>query len=111
MMKRLAVIIGLLSLGIYISCDERKVVSVTRAGELENLVHDGDMSTHARLQDFQQQPDLYGIGVVTNGEGYITILDGKPYTSKMDSGKNLTIDSSFNVDATLLLYSSVRKWK
>jgi acetolactate decarboxylase len=93
------------------SCDKRKVVSVTRVGELEKLIMEGDLGAHAHLKDFENQPDIYAIGLVANNDGYITMIGGKPYTSRLDSSKNIVIDSSLNADATLLLYSRVKQWK
>jgi hypothetical protein len=84
---------------------------VTRVGELEELVRNGDLSTHAKLKNYEHDPYLFGLGIVTNNEGYITILDGKSYTSSVDSNKNVVIDSSFNAEATLFLYSRVISWK
>lgn len=110
-MGRCLVILNVCLVLIFSSCDDRKVVSVTSVGDLENLIRDGDMSTHAHLKDFENQSDFYGIGIVTNNEGYINIIGGKSYTSYVDSDKNIAIDSSFNADATLLLYSRVKNWK
>lgn len=93
------------------SCESREVVSVTRAGELEKLIRDGDLSTHARLSELNRQPHLYAIGNATNNEGFITVIDGKCYASSVDTMRTMTIDSSCNTEATLLLYSTVSKWK
>ncbi len=106
--------IGSLSLLIFLlftACDHRHVVSVTREGELEDLIRNGDLSTHARLEDFKGQRDVYAIGTVTNNEGFITLLGGRSFTSYVDSNKVARIDSSFNAEATLLIYSRVEKWK
>lgn len=93
------------------SCDDRKVVSVTRIGELEHLIRDGDLATNVRIRDINSTPHLYAIGNVTNNDGFITVIDGKCYTSSADTAKKLVIDSSCNSEATLLLYSNVVKWK
>ena len=94
-----------------VSCDKRKLVEVTRVGELENVIRDGDMSTHAKLSDFRDQPDVYGLGIATGNDGFITMLAGQPYVSRVDTDRRIIIDSSFNTDATLFLYSTVKKWK
>jgi len=103
--------LSLLIFSLIAACDHRHVVTVTRVGELENLIRDGDLSSHARLEDFKDQNDLYAIGTVTNNEGFITILGGRSFTSYVDTNKNARIDSSYNAEATLLLYSHVEKWK
>ncbi|MEO6166559.1 MAG: hypothetical protein ABIO46_07340 [Chitinophagales bacterium] len=109
--KMWLVVIGSWLVVMATSCDDRKVVSVTRVGELEHLIRDGDLTTHARLKDINVQPNLYAIGNVTNNDGLITVLDGKCYTTSVDTAKKLVIDSSCNSEATLLLYSNVVKWK
>lgn len=93
------------------SCSERKVVPANRVGELENLIRDGDLTTHARIADLNTLPHLYAIGNATNNDGYITVLDGRCYHSYLDTLKVLLIDSSCRTEATLLLYSNVASWK
>jgi hypothetical protein len=93
------------------SCEERKVVGVTRVGELEDLIRDGKLGANASLNELTGTPHLYAIGNVTGNEGFITVLDGKCYISVVDTAKKLTIDSSCTATATLLLYSNVGKWK
>ncbi|MBK9730614.1 MAG: hypothetical protein IPO83_04895 [Chitinophagaceae bacterium] len=94
-----------------VSCDNREVVNVTRVGELEKLIRDGDLTTHAKLKELTAQPNLYAIGNTTNNEGFITVINGKCYASSVDTARQLMIDSSCNSEATLLLYSNVTKWK
>jgi hypothetical protein len=92
------------------SCERPRKADVTRIGELEKLIREGDLSTRIRLQDLQDRSDLYGIGYVTNLQGNITILNGRVYTSYVDS-KRVKIDTSYAVDATLLLYVKVVRWR
>lgn len=111
-LHRLSVVIMVaMLLQFFSSCESREVVSVTRVGELEKLIRDGDLSTHARISELNTQPHLYAIGIATNNEGFITVFDGKCFASSADTLKRLTIDSSCQAEATLLLYSTVAKWK
>ena len=68
-----------------------------------------DLSTKAKLSDFSNSSHLYAIGSPTNLDGYIQIIDGKPYNSSLVNG-SLQIDSSFNVEATGMLYTNVDEW-
>lgn len=93
------------------SCNERKVVGVTRVGELEKLIRDGNLGTNARLSEINSQPHLFAIGNVTNNDGFITVLDGMCFVSSVDSSRKIQISTSCKADATLLLYSNVAQWK
>jgi len=68
------------------------------------------MTTHISLKDLQGNPHLFAIGSVTNLKGFIVIDDGKPFTSSVQNG-SVVIDSTWNTDATLLVYSQVEQWK
>ncbi|MCY7411381.1 MAG: acetolactate decarboxylase [Chitinophagales bacterium] len=93
-----------------VSCGKKPAFEVVRIGQLEDLIKKGDMKTHAKLQDFDTVKHLYAIGSVTDLKGYIQIIDGKSYTSSVINGA-MAIDSTYNIDATLLLYSEVNEWK
>jgi len=92
------------------SCNSRPPVEVTRIGQFEDLIKKGDMSTHAFLKEYSTSKHLYAIGSVTDLKGFIQIIDSKPYTASVVNGQ-LKIDSSFNVEATLFLYTNVTEWK
>lgn len=92
------------------SCERKPAVEVIRIGQLEDLIKKGDMKTNAKLKDFENAPHFYAIGSVTDLKGYIQIIDSKSYTSSVVNGA-MSVDSSFNIDATLLLYSEVDEWK
>ena len=92
------------------ACTTKPVVPVTRIGELEDMIKKGDLSTKAKLSDFSNSPHLYAIGSITNLDGFIQIIDGKPYNASLVNG-SLQIDSSFNDEATGMLYTNVDEWK
>jgi len=77
---------------------------------MEDLIKNGNMNTQARLSDYVSTSHFYAVGIATGLKGYIQIMDGKPYNSSIVNG-NLVIDSSFNQQATLLLYAEVDDWK
>jgi alpha-acetolactate decarboxylase len=92
------------------SCNSSKSYNATTVGELEDLIKKGDMSTHIKLKDLERKPNLYAIGSVTKLKGFIVIDNSKPYTSFVNDG-SVEMDSSWNTEATLLVYSLVDKWK
>lgn len=92
------------------ACEDTKSYHATTIGEMENLIKKGDMTTHKLLKDLQSTPHLYAIGSVTNLKGFIVVNDGKPYTSFVQ-GDSVAIDSSWNTEATLLVYATAEKWK
>ena len=92
------------------SCNSSKSYNATTVGEMENLIKKGDMNTHYALKDLQHTPHVYAIGSVTNLKGFIVVDDSKPYTSFVQ-GDSVAIDSSWNTEATLLVYASSEKWK
>jgi len=93
-----------------LSCTSHKSYNATTVGEEEDLIKKGDMKTHITLKELQSKPHLYGIGSVTNLKGFIVIDDDKPFTSFVENGSVL-IDSSWNSEATLLVYAQVDNWK
>ncbi len=93
-----------------LSCNSQKSYNAVTVGEMENLIKKGDMSTHISLQDLASKSDIYAIGSATNLKGFIVIEDGRPYTSFVH-GNSVSIDSSWNTEATLLVYAQVEEWK
>ncbi|MEO6166558.1 MAG: acetolactate decarboxylase [Chitinophagales bacterium] len=103
-------ILSLTTTVIFQSCNSSKSYNATTIGEMENLIKKGDMTTHYALKDLQNIPHFYAIGSVTNLKGFIVVDDSKPYTSFVQ-GDSVVIDSSWNTEATLLVYASAEKWK
>jgi acetolactate decarboxylase len=93
-----------------LGCGREPVVEVTRIGELEELIKKGDMKTHTHLRDYVSTPHLYAIGSVTDLKGFIQVIDGRVYTGSVKEG-GVNVDSSGDVDATLLLFAHVNEWK
>lgn len=91
------------------SCNSSKSYNATTIGEMEDLIKKGDMTTHIALKDISGNPHSYAIGSVTNLKGFIVVNDGKPYTSSVQ-GDSVVIDSTWNTEATLLVYATVENW-
>ena len=79
-------------------------------GALKNMMHKGDISSKVELKKFENIEHFYALGATENLKGEIQIFDGKPYnTMVIDS--SLTFDNSFDKKATLLVYTSINKWR
>jgi len=92
------------------SCTSHKSYNATTIGQEEDLIKKGDMSTHISLKQLQDKPHLYALGSVTNLKGFIVIDDSKPFTSFVHDD-SVAIDSSWNTDATLMVYAQADQWK
>jgi len=79
-------------------------------GALKNMMHKGDISAKASLNDFSNTNHLYALGAIENLKGEIQIFDSKPSNTMVKDGA-LAFDDSFNKNATLLVYASVSKWR
>ena len=108
-------VLVLLAVILIISCgsDKNKEVKkfeVKYKGALKNMMQKGDISAKEDLTDFENVEHFYALGAIENLKGEIQIFDSESFnTMVVDS--TLTFDNSFNKKATLLVYSSVSKWK
>ncbi len=92
-----------------IAC-QRSKVPVHRIGELETLIKKADMKTHARLADYRNIEGLYAIGSKTNLDGFIQVIDGQAYNSRVVDD-SVVIDTFFTHEATVFLYTQVAQWQ
>ncbi len=110
-MKRFLV---LLFVPFVISCTTLRSTSepfeVTYNGALRNIMHEGDISAKADLNDFENIKHLYALGAVEDLKGEILILDSKPIITSVQNDQ-LSFSHSFDHRATLLVYASVKKWQ
>ena len=93
----------------------RKAISppIRIDGKLWNIMHNGNISQTVFLQDLlsnSQQQSLYALGALSNLEGEILILDNKPFVS-FQNGSEIIVENSLNYGATLLVSTSVQRWK
>jgi acetolactate decarboxylase len=78
------------------------------AGALRHIMIEGDLSSHIKLDTLTKQ-NLYGLGPVAGLKGEIIILNGKIYSSTKSSDQ--LIHRNEGIDAAMLVYSHVKKWK
>ena len=79
-------------------------------GALKQMMHKGDISKKVSLKEFEGKKHVYGLGATKNLKGEILIMDGQPMISFVKNGK-MSIDTSFNHDATLYVHSEVSSWQ
>jgi acetolactate decarboxylase len=93
-----------------ITCNTENKINVEYAGALKTIMHEGDVSAKINLMSIKDIPHLFAIGAVENLKGEIIILDGKPFILSVKDG-NISISESFDVKASLLVYTSVENWE
>ncbi len=104
-------VIAIISL-LLISCSDHPketVLTVRHVGELKQIMHQGRVEARVAL-DTLAKSDMYALGAIAGLKGEVTIIDGKPFITKI-AGDTLTIENHFaNTNATLLVYSVVNDW-
>ena len=106
---RLLVLI-LLALGpISIAASKPQSPEVQIRGSLRQVMHAGDLSAQISLAELKSSSHLYAIGAVADLKGEIVVFDSRPYVSSVAEGRLVT-DSSFDIEAALLVWSSVPSW-
>ena len=83
--------------------------TVEYSGALKNIMHKGDVSAYADLNDFKGIEHFYALGAVEGLKGEILVLDGVPYISSVHE-EQLSIDNSFDYKASLFVNTSVKEW-
>jgi acetolactate decarboxylase len=82
---------------------------VKAVGELRKIMYDADLSAKIRL-DTLKKTDLFAIGVMDSLRGDIVVANGKSLVSSIRNTYVRT-DTTFNHDASLLVYAYVKNWK
>ncbi len=83
---------------------------VEHKGALKNFMMNGDISAKVSLSDFKDRNNFYALGALQNLTGEIQIFNSQPQnTIVVDS--NLTVDRTFDNNASLLVYATVENWK
>jgi len=83
--------------------------TVHHRGALRNMMHQGDISAKADLQDWQDREHLYALGALEALKGEILVWDGTPYMASAADGE-VAIENTFDRKATLLVYAEVTNW-
>lgn len=92
------------------TASEKNDFKVEFSGALKNMMHKGDLSAYANLNDYKNIEHLYALGAIEELKGEILILDGIPYISSVQENL-LKIDNSFNYKASLLVNTVVTDWE
>ncbi len=81
-------------------------------GALRAMFHEGQIGAMVALDTLLPNPDLYGVGALSELAGEITIIAGRAFLSYPDGPKNPRTDTSSNTDAgaSLLVVTTVPEW-
>ena len=90
--------------------NETNQVTVNWKGALMNMMRENDVTSKISLSELKAIPHLYAVGQFENLKGEIQIFDGKPYNTIAKNNK-VIIDSTFDKNATILVWAEVPKWK
>lgn len=78
------------------------------AGQLHNIMANGDLRSTITLDNLKNYQHLYALGAIEGLAGEIIVLDGKIYNSRVKD-KKLIIDDH-NSKAALLVYTDNQHW-
>ncbi len=84
--------------------------TVEHYGMLREIMMEQKMQSRIDLSTLKQVENLYALGAMDELRGEILIIDGQPVNSRANDG-SLTIDTSFNSGAALLVKTEVKEWK
>lgn len=82
---------------------------VKSTGEIRKIMYDADLSAKIRLDTLNRE-NVFAIGVIDSLRGAIVVANGKPVVSSIKNTYVRT-DTTFNHEATLLVYAYVKNWK
>jgi acetolactate decarboxylase len=69
----------------------------------------GDLGSHVSLERLAGLAHLYAVGPVAGLRGEITVVDGRPYVSRVEGGR-IVVDRSFRHEAAFLVWAEVARW-
>ena len=104
----------LICLSVLVACSKREPKSfpvVRYAGALRNVTELGDSSSHIYLDTILPHRRLYAIGALKGLSGQILVIDGRPYSSKINAKGRNKIKMNFDLEAPWLVYAHVRDWQ
>lgn len=94
-----------------VDAPENKIeIKVHNEGALKNIMHQGDLSAQANLEDHSSDQHLYALGALKDLKGEILILNSKPKIATYKNNQRF-IDQSFKHEAALFVYAHVEKWQ
>lgn len=82
-------------------------------GALRAMFHEGQTGAMVRLDSLLPNPDLYGVGALTDLSGEITVIGGRAYLSYPEGAESTRTETTLQADisATLLVTSEVPSWR
>ncbi|MBT4478377.1 MAG: decarboxylase [Flavobacteriales bacterium] len=97
------------------SCNPKSTPSfkVDYKGALKNMMHKGDLSAKISLSEINEINYLYALGAVEELKGEVLVINSNVFVSSvstLDTIKSMFIDTTFNKNASLLVYASVEEW-
>lgn len=78
------------------------------AGALR-VVLAGDLGSHVSLERLAGLPHLYAVGPAAGLRGEITVVDGRPYVSRVEDGR-VVVERSFRHEAAFLVWAQIARW-
>src|SRR5262249_58351159 len=69
----------------------------------------GDLGSQISLEDLAGLAHLYAVGPVAGLRGEITVVDGRPYVSRVENGR-IVVERSFRHEAAFLVWAQVARW-
>jgi len=103
------IIIILLSIGMLISCEEKKEQPVVyHSGALRTMMS-GDISKTIDLDTLSQKKYLYALGAFEGLQGEVQIFDGVSQSSRVKDSM-VVIENKTEGSASLLVYTQIEKW-
>ena len=69
----------------------------------------GDLRAHISLERLAGLPHLYALGPVAGLRGEITVVDGRPYVSRVEDGR-IVVDPTFRHEAAFLVWAQIARW-
>jgi len=85
--------------------------TVQVVGAMKNVMMKGELYGTINLDTLSNKEHLYGLGPVEYLTGEILIVDGKSYKGSVVNGSMMSVQETFNLSATFLVYANVDKWK
>lgn len=82
---------------------------VTYYGSLRGLMQH-DLSSKISLDSLENTKNLYALGAISGLKGEILVIDSRPSLASVQKG-NLSLLNSWNVEACLLVKTTVDTWK
>lgn len=84
-------------------------IQVFYHGALKKMMKEGDISSKYNVAELADSSNIFGLGAFENLKGEIQIFNSLPLHSFVHAG-SIGLDSSFNIEATLMVYARVPKW-